>query len=424
MSQHELGNKGLLNILLISFEFPPEMATGGIGSYMYHLAHLLHVNGQQVTVFSATTNHEEIVITERNNCVNYLIPAVNAKDFRKKVSEVFKTYIQTHPVDVIESPEVGACALEIKKAFPKIPMVVKMHTPGVLITKVSNTYQPLVQKLRYIAGAIKKGKIDLGYWAKHDDNQMNDPEFQICEKADAILSPSHALKKWTIDYWKIASDKITVIPNPFTASADLFQYPVERRSKQICFVGKLTVLKGMFTFTKAMKKVLKVHPTYTLVLAGRDEIDPQTGNSMQEWMQQELKQFSNRVFFKGAITGNEVKLLLSQSEICVVPSLWENYPTVVLEAMAAGCAVAASNRGGIPELITDHQHGLLFNAVKPASIFSMVHELIKDETLRFRLVTSGRKKVQEENTSQQLTEKILSVYQSVIIHSKKQVQLA
>jgi glycosyltransferase involved in cell wall biosynthesis len=294
----------------------------------------------------------------------------------------------------------------------------------VLITKVSNTYQPLVQKLRYIAGAIKKGKIDLGYWAKHDENQMNDPEFQICEKADAILSPSHALKKWAVDFWKIPSEKITVIPNPFTASADLFQYPVERTTKQICFIGKLTVLKGMIAFTKAMKKVLNVHTDYTLVLAGRDEIDPHTGNSIQEWMQQELKQFSNRVFFKGAITGNEVKLLLSQSEVCVVPSLWENFPTVVLEAMAAGCAVAASNRGGIPELITDHENGILFHPMKPHSIFSAINKLIQDETLRFRLAAMGRKKVQEENTSKQLTEKILSVYQSVITLSKIQTQLA
>lgn len=400
------------------------MATGGIGSYMYHLAHLLHVNGHQITVFSATTNHKEVVIIERDDCINYLIPAVNTIDFKKEVLSVFETYIQTHSVDVIESPEVGACALEIRKVFPFIPLVVKMHTPGVLITKVSNTYQPLWQKLRYIAGAIKKGKIDLGYWATHDENKLQDAEYQICELADSMLSPSQALKNWAVDFWRIPSEKITMLPNPFTASPDLFQYPVERRTKQICYVGKLTVLKGMIAFTKAMKKLLKAHPDYTLVLAGRDELNPQTGTSMQEWMQEELKSFSDRVFFKGAVTGNEVKLLLAQSEISVVPSLWENYPTVVLEAMAAGCAVAASNRGGIPELITDHENGILFDPMKPTSIFSAVDELIQDEPLRFRLAARGRKKVQEENTSKQLTENILSVYESVIKQSKKQAQLA
>jgi glycosyltransferase involved in cell wall biosynthesis len=180
----------------------------------------------------------------------------------------------------------------------------------------------------------------------------------------------------------------------------------------------------MIAFTKAMKKVLKVHPEYILVLAGRDEIDPQAGTSMQEWMQKELKLFSDRVFFKGAIPANEVKNLLSQSEVCVVPSLWENYPTVVLEAMTAGCAVAASNRGGIPELIKDHENGILFHAMKPHSIFSAVNELIQDETIRFQLAASGRKKVQEENTSLLLTERTLSVYQSVINQAKKQEQLA
>lgn len=412
-----------LHVLLVSYEFPPEMATGGIGSYMYHLAHLLHLNGHHVTVFSATSNYEDVVIIERDDCLNYLIPSGNAKEFRNKVREVFETYIQKNQVDVIESPEVGACALEIKKAFPHIPMVVKMHTPGVLITKVSNTYQPLLQKLRYIAGALKKGKFDLGYWATHDENQLNDPEYQICEMADLLLSPSLALKNWAVNYWNIPSSKINVLPNPFTASTDLFQHSVERNTKQICFVGKLTVLKGMIAFTKAMKTVLKNHPDYILYLVGRDEIDPHTKVSMKDFMQQELKAFDSRVIFKGALPGNEVKGLLSTIEIVVVPSLWENYPTVVLEAMAAGCAVAASNRGGIPELITDHENGMLFDPMKPQSISSAVDALIKDDALRFKLALKGRKKVQEQNTVYHLTEKILTVYQSLVIQAKKQVSI-
>lgn len=413
-----------LHILLITYEFPPQMATGGIGSYMNHLAHLLYKNGKQVTVFSATTAHQQVEVVDRGFCINYLLPAMSTSVFRNKALEVFKTYIQSHTVDVIESPEVGACALEIKKAFPQTPLVVKMHTPGVLITKVSNIYQPLFTKLRFVAGALLKGKIDLGYWAKYDKNKLNDPEYIICEKADVLLSPSLALKKWAVDFWKIPSEKITVLPNPFTASPDLFQYPVERRTKQICFVGKLTVLKGMIAFTKAMKRILKVHPEYTLVLAGRDEMNPRSGSSMQQWMQQELNPFCNRIFFKGAVTANEVNLLLKQSDICVVPSLWENYPTVVLEAMAAGCAVAASNRGGIPEIITHHQNGLLFNPMKPASIFSAVHELIQDEAQRLQLAAMGRKRVAEENTTEQLAEKILMVYQSISKQSKTQGHIA
>jgi hypothetical protein len=64
---------------------------------------------------------------------------------------------------VIESPEVGACALYIKETYPSIPLVIKMHTPGVLITKISNTYQSVFTKLRYIAGAFLRGRFDLGF---------------------------------------------------------------------------------------------------------------------------------------------------------------------------------------------------------------------------------------------------------------------
>lgn len=402
--------KQQLHILLVSYEFPPEMATGGIGSYINHLASLLHHEQQHVTVFSATIQQEEVTVINRAHCVNYLIPAIDPETFRKKVLPVFEQFASQNQVDVIESPEVGACAIEIKKRYPGIPLVVKMHTPGVLITKVSNTYQPFISKLRYVTGALRRGKFDLGYWANNDKNKERDPEFQICEMADLLLTPSEALKQWAVSFWRLPAEKIEVIANPFHADTDLLHYPIERYSKTICFIGKLTVLKGMFAFTGAIKKVLLKHPDYRILLVGRDEAASENIPSMQKWMEDQLTGVTDRVIFKGALNRDSVKQVLSECEICVVPSLWENYPTVVLEAMAAGCAVAASNRGGIPELITDQQNGLLFNPMNENSIYSAIDELINAPSFRFRMAIEGRKKITEETAQDILKEQIMQVY--------------
>ena len=391
-----------LNILLVTYEFPPEMATGGIGSYMNHLAHLLHASSHRVTVFSATTTHSDVYIVQREHCLNYLLPASEQETFREKVLTVFEAFIAENEVDVIESPEVGACALEIKKAFPQIPLIVKMHTPGVLITKISNSYQSLFTKLRFIIGALLRRRIDFGYWSRHDKNKKSDPEYLICEKADTLLSPSQALKKWAINFWQLPENKLKVLPNPFTADEDLFAYPIERHTKTICFIGKLTILKGMFTLTPAIKKILKEFPEYKFVLAGRDEPVSDSIPSMQKWMQKQLKTIGDRVIFSGFLGREAVKKLLGSSEICVVPSLWENYPTVVLEAMAAGCTVAASKRGGIPEMIKHGGNGLLFNPENVPDIIFSIKKLIESDVLRFKIAEEARLKVRSNNSVQDL----------------------
>ena len=112
-----------MHIALVSYEFPPENATGGIGSYMYHLSSILGCAGHRVTVFSANPAATDVVVLQQGHYTNYLVPAVDNESFRKAVVPVFTSIVLSNKVDVIESPEVGACALHIKENFPQIPML-------------------------------------------------------------------------------------------------------------------------------------------------------------------------------------------------------------------------------------------------------------------------------------------------------------
>jgi glycosyltransferase involved in cell wall biosynthesis len=389
------------------------MATGGIGSYMYHLAHVMAGKGHYVTVFSATQSHTEITVLREKDYINYLIPAADTVVFRKEVLKLFESYIQNHRVDVLESPEVGASALHIKEAYPFLPLVVKMHTPGVLITKVSNTYQSVFTKLRYVAGAFLRGRFDLGYWSKTDLNKEANPEYRICQLADQLLSPSVALKDWAVRCWQLPEQKIKILPNPITADEQLFSFPISNRPQTICFIGKLTVLKGMIAFTPAVKEILLRHSDYKIIIAGRDEALSDAVPSMKAWMLHQLEAVKDRVIFTGAVEKEKVLEILSQSKVCIIPSLWENYPNVVLEAMAAGCTVAAAQRGGIPELIEDGKTGLLFNPLKPSSIVKAVDQLLNDEPKRLQLAADARETVYNHQHSTKLANDLDAFYCSV-----------
>lgn len=400
-----------MHIVLVTYEFPPAMATGGIGSYMLHVAKLLHRTGNKVSVISATKDEGGAVI-ERGFCSNFLVDASNLAGFRQEALAVFEQHFDPRSVDVIESPEVGACALEIKRRYPQIPLLVKLHTPGVVITKVSNSYQSVFTKLRYVAGAFRRGRFDLGYWNRKDLKKEHDPEYQICALADCLLSPSQALKKWATQFWELPANKIFIVPNPFTLDVALTAAPLGGRTKTICFVGKLTVLKGMYAFTPALRRLLERYPDYRAVLAGRDEPISSTEPSMQKWMQDQLGEVANQVEFTGVLTADGVQQLMASSTVAVVPSLWENYPTVVLEAMAAGCAVAAANRGGIPEIITHGRSGLLFNPRSSKDIFRVVDRLLADDSYRLELAAGGRKRVVELN-SPALQELMTTIYKKM-----------
>lgn len=382
------------NILLVTYEFPPAMATGGIGSYMFHLANILHHQGYLVSVISATSvPKDDGTLIKRDFGTNYLVHATNHQEFRVKALDLFDNYFDASSIDFIESPEVGACALEIKKKYPFIKLLVKLHTPGVLITKVSNTYQPLSTKLRYVFGSLMRLKWDLGYWSKISIGKETDIEYQFCMMADEIICPSQALKNKMVALWSLDEKQVKVVPNPIILDASLTKGTIERHSKTICFIGKLTILKGMFTLTPAIKELLSEFSEYKFVLVGRDE-PLEDGSSMKAWMQHQLTEVADRVQFTGALNREATNQVLMTSDICVVPSLWENYPNVVMEAMAAGCAVAASNRGGIPEII-DPQSGIVFDPEATSSIVQALRSLVLEDQKRINFAKKGRERIEQ-----------------------------
>ncbi|WP_243349653.1 glycosyltransferase family 4 protein [Parabacteroides sp. FAFU027] len=395
-------------IALISFEFPPEMATGGIGSYIFHLSSLLSMSGFDVHVFSATSKIENQGVVSREFCTNHLVYATTTDEFSPNVLSVFAKIHDEIGFDLMESPEVGACALKIKQNFPEIPLIVKLHSPGVLITKISRTYQPVKDKLRFVLGGLLRGRIDLGYWALTDKNRRENDEFKICQLADKLISPSMALKKWVVRYWGINSHQIEIVPNPYLLEKK-DQDELVNREKVVLFVGKLTVLKGMIGLTNSIPLIIKKNPEYRIKIVGRDEYDPYLGMSVKAYMINALEDCLDKIDFVGVLDRNSVDNLFKTATVSVFPSLWENYPTVVLEAMANGCPVVASDVGGFKEIIEDGKSGLLFNPLKSIDIAHQVNKLISNASLQATFSKNGMGNIRKMQ-SDLFFNRVLSAY--------------
>jgi glycosyltransferase involved in cell wall biosynthesis len=105
---------------------------------------------------------------------------------------------------------------------------------------------------------------------------------------------------------------------------------------------------------------------------------------------------------------------MATATLLALPSLEENLPMVILEAMAAGLPVAASRVGGIPDLIQDGSTGMLFQTDSMASIRAAIAYLLNHPTERERMADAARKKALEDHHPAKVAAAHIAIYRSML----------
>lgn len=380
-----------MRIAFITYEYPPETGKGGIGTYVAQLSKALPALGWDVHVFVGS--HTGDFLDKNENHHVHHIFCSDGNDFNTKVVRVFTEQHTMAEFDLMECPEIGANGWEIKNVFQNVPLVVRLHASNHLVERLKKRYVPFTTKMRFVLGAFRRLKWDMGYWKPY--NKSIDPEFQFIQLADYISAPSEAMKSWALKNWQINPKDIEVFPNIFIPSKKLLEIPVVENSahKTIVFFGRLNVLKGLVNATRAMKKILKLYPQWKFRVIGDDGNGPYLGNGMRDWMKAELKHSLNRVEF---LDGMDYELLpnaIEKAEIVLLPSLFESFSYTCIEAMVAGKAVVGSNSGGMLDLIKQNNTGLLVNPENVDEIYVALKRLMDDDAFRYRLSLNARQSV-------------------------------
>jgi len=179
--------------------------------------------------------------------------------------------------------------------------------------------------------------------------------------AVAVLS-----RRWADRVARMApAARLVVIPNGLEASeiASL-RGSEERRPERVLFVGTgdqvLNDEKGLGDLLEVLPGMLRNRPGCTWVLAGLH--DPAAVRDRLETSLEPGVRLEGRVEFLPCVAGNAKVALLRECSILVLPSHYENMPNLLLEAMAAGMGVVASDVGAIPEMLRAPEGGMLFRA--------------------------------------------------------------
>ncbi|AFZ36140.1 glycosyl transferase group 1 [Stanieria cyanosphaera PCC 7437] len=379
-----------MKIAFISYEYPPDTACGGIATYVRQAVSMLSNKGHYIEVFSGSFNENKI--QKDNQVIIHRIKASKRQEFTKQVGTIFAQRYQQIKFDVLEAPEIGAEAAEAIKLVPEIPLVVKLHTPSYVLQELFYTPPSFQMKLRRYFGALRRGNIPKPFH-NYSYNPDNDLERIYTLKADEITAPSLAIaNKLNID-WQVDKQKVIHLPNPYIPSQKLLDIPIKTQTNIITFIGRLEIRKGILDLAKAIPLILNKEPKTKFRFVGSSLPSPNPKLDMHQYLEKKLKLFLPSLEFIGNLPLEKIPSILAETDICVFPSIWENFPYVCLEAMSAGRGIVGSSAGGMAELLDGGKVGKLVPPKSPKSIAKAVIELLQNPEERMKLGEAARQRV-------------------------------
>lgn len=367
-----------MRICFVSYEYPPDTGVGGIATYVKQIASLLASREIDVTVICGS-HQADSVITENGYLVNKL--QCKSRHHFTQLSAAFLEKLHfKNKFDVVEVPEYRAEGYYIHKAIPDLPLVVKLHTPSYLIKRINDYYFDK-KFFRRIKKFFKPYRF------------FKDREYKVVCRNLTVSTPSRSLIEIVKADWQLQDKHIYYAPNPYIANQALLGLPIETNSNTVLYAGRLETRKGVWNLAKAIPLVVQQYPTAKFIFVGKDSIDPFRRKSMQSLLIKEIGSYTSNVRFIDHVPLEEMPSYFAQADICVFPSLWENFPNVCLEAMSAGKAVVASKEGGMKDMLQDIDGGFLINPHKPEQIAAAIVDLLQQKEKRWQMGYNNRKKI-------------------------------
>lgn len=243
-----------------------------------------------------------------------------------------------------------------------------------------------------------------------------------CRLADCTVVNAETIRRRLVgDGWR--EDRIAVIPNGVdtkrfqaraTASSFRKEYGLPPAAPLVGVLARIAPSKGLEVFLEAARIVVDRVPDARFVIVGDDAPFVRDGERVEGYRQQ-LEQHAERlglgqhVIFTGFRL--DVPEVLSELAISVLPSVTgEGLPNSVLESMAAGVPVIATNSGGTKEAVADGETGVL---VAPSDVTALARttcELLADPALRARFGAAGRRRIAERFSLERMAHDMQALY--------------
>jgi len=236
----------------------------------------------------------------------------------------------------------------------------------------------------------------------------------------ATIAVSHAVARSIIKYKTTRPETIHVVQNGVNLDdIDNVQADPELVKQSLGIDGRRLVVgnvghirpqhKGHQYLVEAARLVVEQWPEVSFVIVGKEET---RGDLLRlEQLAQRLG-IRDRIIFTGF--RRDVLQVMTTFDVFVLPSNWEAFGIVLLEAMGLGKPMVATHVGGIPEVIDEGVNGFLVEPRNSQQLAEKILELLRDKTLRDRMGQNGMQKVRDIFSIQKMVRATEQVYRSVV----------
>jgi len=372
-----------MKVLILSWEYPP-LIEGGLARHVRKLAEQL-MAAEDVEVHVLTRGDDAMAVEDELDGV--LVHRVREPRRPRDLGE-FVAWIEHMNADML------AAGVELgdRHAFDLV------HGHDWLVAVAGDHLArrfgcPLIMTIHATEYGRHQGWVD-----KHPQSYIHGTERWVTNRADAVITCSHYMRGHVADIYGLDEERVSVIPNGIDpldlqpgADGDLlrlreqFAAPHER---VVLLVGRLVYEKGFQLALEALPGIVERLGDVRFLVAGSGTHEAQ----LRE--QAEQLGLMEHGTFLGWIGDDVLHALYRISDLCVVPSLYEPFGLVALEAMASGCPCIVADTGGLREIVPpDERVGLRFNGGDPEHLATMVERLLSDPELRERLVIEASEHV-------------------------------
>ncbi|HEV3356609.1 MAG TPA: glycosyltransferase family 4 protein [Pseudonocardiaceae bacterium] len=395
-----------MRVLMLSWEYPP-VIVGGLGRHVHALARHLVDAGHEVVVLC---RHEAGSDASDHPNTDTTVEGVRVI----RVAE--------DPPHLVFERDLLAWTLGMGHAMLRAahrllrgwrPDVVHAHDwlvvhPAVALAELLDV--PLVATIH----ATEAGRHS-GWLSQPLNQQVHSAEWWLANRADALITCSAAMRAEAAYLFEVDPDTITVIHNGIESHGWRVRAADVRAARQrhapggeglLVFFGRLEWEKGVQDLIAALPRIRLARAGTRLVVAGK-------GNHEAELVEAARRHRVRRaVDFVGHLSDRELRAVIACADAVVLPSKYEPFGIVALEAAAAGAPLVASTAGGLGEVVIDGRTGLSFAPGDVGGIATAVTSVLADPPAARRRARAAKARLAEDFDWTHIAEATARVYAS------------
>lgn len=254
----------------------------------------------------------------------------------------------------------------------------------------------------------------------YEEHQTPDPQFnwwlgfdQSINKAAVVIAVSEKSAEGLRTICGVTRPIVVqgpLVPDPVDLGFQVNEIAGEAGNVQLTAIARLFVTKGLVYLLDAFKAIREKHPGASLKIYGEGPLREELAAHAHDLG------LDSAGIFAGAFTSrDELMRIMKQTGVFVMPSILEGQPVSLVEAMAYGRPIVATNVGGIPEIIQDGENGLLCAPADSACLVKHINRLLENPAVRLKLAEASRRSY-EQGPFRPLSvcQNFLNVYASVL----------